>query len=117
VGINERRFLYATIDPMPDFKPRPGTFRPYLEFANRNKPAPSALASPLALLDILAKEPQQSLPFFQLQAQSAMDPAQYGEALKGLRDAGYITVDGEALSQTVRLTPGGAQVVKLARPA
>ena len=50
---------------MTDFKPRPGTFRPYMEAQKQNaKPA-----SPLTLLEILARQPQQSLPMFDLQAQ------------------------------------------------
>jgi DNA-binding MarR family transcriptional regulator len=74
-------------------------------------------ASPLTLLEILARQAGPSLPLFDLQAQSGMDPSRYAEALKSLRDAGYITVEGEALEQVVRLTDRGADVVRLARPA
>ncbi|PWU07291.1 MAG: hypothetical protein C5B51_10310 [Terriglobia bacterium] len=104
------------MNPMSDFKPRPGTFLPYLEAENRRqeqRPKPS----PLTLLEILSRQPMQSLPIFQLQGQSAMDPSRYGEALKSLRDAGYITIEGEAPEQLVRLTPSGAGVVQLAKPA
>lgn len=31
---------------------------------------------------------------FDLQAQGGMEPARYGEALKSLRDAGFIVIDG-----------------------
>jgi len=41
----------------------------------------------------------------------------YGEALKNLRDAGYIVINGEAPEQTTQLIPGGAGVVQLANPA
>ena len=46
-----------------------------------------------------------------------MEPVGYGEALKSLRNAGYITIDGEVPDQAVRLTDSGAGVVRLARPA
>jgi len=80
-------------------------------------PSQSAPASPLALLEILARQTQQSLPLFELQKLAAMDPSRYAEALKGLKDAGYIAIAGEAPEQTVQLTATGAGVVRLARPA
>ena len=103
-----------TIEPMADFKPRPGTFRPYLEYVNREKPA---RPSPLTLLEILARQDRQSLPLFGLQTLSGMEPSPYGEALKSLRDADYIVIEGEAPEQLVRLTGAGAEVSRLARPA
>ena len=102
---------------MSDFKPRPGTFRPYMEYANREKLAQRPPASPLTLLEILTRQTQQSLPLFELQTQSGMDPSRYAAALKSLRDPGYVAIDGEALEQVVRLTDSGAQVLQLARPA
>jgi predicted transcriptional regulator len=102
---------------MSDFKPRPGTFRPYMEYANREKLAQRPPASPLTLLEILTRQTQQSLPLFELQTQSGMDPSRYATALKSLRDPGYVAIDGEALEQVVRLTDSGAQVLQLARPA
>jgi DNA-binding IclR family transcriptional regulator len=102
---------------MSDFKPRPGTFLPYLEYANREKLGQRAQASPLTLLEILARQAQYSLPMFDLQTLSGLDPSRYAEALKSLRDAGYITIAGEAPDQAVQLTDGGAKVVQLARPA
>ena len=99
---------------MSDFKPRPGTFLPYME---AEKEHAKAKASPLTLLEILARQAQQSLPMFDLQAQGRMDPSRYSEALKSLLDAGYIEIDGEALNQVIRLTESGAKVVQLARPS
>jgi hypothetical protein len=99
-----------------DFKPRPGTFLPYLEAENKRqeqRPKPS----PLTLLEVLASHEMQSLPIFDLQAQTGMDPTRYGEALKSLVNARYIEIQGEAPEQTVHLTGAGAQVVKLAKPA
>jgi hypothetical protein len=98
---------------MSDFKPRPGTFRPYME-ARRQSAKPS---SPLTLLEVLLRHPQQTLAMFDLQAQGNMEPVRYGEALKSLRNAGYITIEGEVPEQVVRLTTSGAEVVRLAQPA
>jgi hypothetical protein len=111
---NDGISAYATIKAMSEFKPKPGTFRPYLEYANRQKPVRS---SPLTLLEILSRQPQQSLPLFDLQAQSAMEPSPYGEALKSLRDASYIVIEGNAPEQVVRLTSEGMEVTRLAQPA
>jgi hypothetical protein len=102
---------------MSDFKPRPGSFRAYLEYANREKLGQRQKASPITLLEILEKQTDRSLAMFDLQAQSGMAPGRYADALKSLRDAGYIAIEGEAPEQTVRLTDSGGNVVRLARPA
>jgi DNA-binding IclR family transcriptional regulator len=77
----------------------------------------AAKASPITLLEILARQSERSLPIFNLQAQSGMEPSRYADALKNLHEAGYIAIDGDALAQVVRLTDNGARVVQLARPA
>jgi hypothetical protein len=103
---------------MADFKPRPGTFLPLLEADERNRASTqSAPGSPLTLLEILARQAQQSLPMFDLQTLGGMAPSRYAEALKSLRNAGYIAIEGEAPEQVIRLTGSGAEVVQLARPA
>jgi hypothetical protein len=103
---------------MADFKSKPGSFLPFLEHSQRDKrPATSAPLSPLTLLEILAREETQSFPMFVLQTMSGMRPGRYAEALKSLRDAGYIAIKGEAPEQVVRLTDRGADVARLARPA
>ena len=100
---------------MQDFKPRPGTFLPYME-ADKKYAKPTK-ASPLTLLEVLSRQTQRSLPMFDLQAQSGMEPARYGEALKSLLDGGYITIEGRALEEVLRLTVRGVELVRLARPA
>jgi len=103
---------------MSDFKSKAGSFLPYLESSQPDHPPPpSAPRSPLTLLEILARQAQQSLPMFDLQTLSALEPLRYADALKSLRDAGYITIEGEAPEQVVTLTASGGQVVQLARPA
>jgi hypothetical protein len=101
---------------MSDFKPRPGTSLPFLEAENkRQEHRPKA--SPLTLLQILSRQSQRSLPMFDLQAQAGMEPSRYGEALKSLRDAGYIEIQGEAPEQMIHLTESGLNVTLLTRPA
>ena len=101
---------------MADFKPKPGSFLPFLESAERGKPAPSAPAgSPLTLLDTLLRKGP-SLPMFDLQSLSGMDPSRYAEALKSLTAAGFIEISGDAPEQSVVLTPAGRNVVGLAKP-
>jgi hypothetical protein len=107
-----------TINSMENFKSKAGLFLPFLEYSQREKlPNQSAPASPLALLEILARQAQQSLPMFDLQTLGGMEPSRYADALKSLRDAGYIMIEGEAPEQMVRLTGPGDGVVRLARPA
>jgi DNA-binding transcriptional ArsR family regulator len=102
---------------MTDFKSRPGTFLPFMEYAKREKLYERpATASPLTLLEILSRQAQQSLPLFDLQSQGNMEPGRYSEALKSLRNAGYIAIEGDGLDQVVRLNASGAEVVRLARP-
>jgi hypothetical protein len=57
---------------MSDFKLRPGTFLPFLEYTNKNK---RTRPSPLTLLEILSGQPRQSLPLFDLQTRSGMQPS------------------------------------------
>ena len=103
---------------MSDFKPRPGTFLPYMEASDRAKASTqSAPGSPLTLLEILARQSQQSLPLFDLQTLSGLEPSRYAKALKSLKDAAYISIEGEAPEQAIRLTDSGAKVLLLARPA
>jgi hypothetical protein len=102
---------------MSDFKPRPGTFLPFMESGNRENAPQRGPASPLTVLEILARQPQQSLPIFDLQSLSGLEPSRYGEALQSLLSAGYIAIEGNAPQQAVKLTASGLQVVQLARPA
>lgn len=100
-------------------EPKPGSFLPFLEFEQRNKqPAQSVpSASPITLLEILCRQVQRTLPLADLQTLSGMDSARYRDALKNLRDAGYVLIEGPALDEMVRLTDKGAEAAALARPA
>ncbi len=102
---------------MADFKPKPGAALPFLEAENRRAEQRRQNASPLTLLEILARQAGRDLPLFDLQAQSGMEPSRYEEALLSLRNAGYIEFAGEGFEGVIRLTDSGSQVVKLAKPA
>jgi len=102
---------------MTDFKPKPGSFRPYLEYMQREKERQTPPASPITLLELLAGQGNPELPLTDLQSRSSMEPSRYRDALKSLRDAGFVTIEGPALDEVVQLTDKGAEVVRLARPA
>ena len=101
-----------------DSKPKPGSFTPYLEYMERNKEASQpAPASPLSLLQILAAQSSPALPMTALQTLSGMDQVRFRDALKSLVGAGYITIEGQALDEVVKLTDSGAKVAALSRPS
>ncbi len=74
------------------------------EYTNREKLGQREPASPLTLLEILAGNAVHSLRLFELQAQNGMEPSRYGEALKSLLNAGYITITGDAPEQLIIIT-------------
>lgn len=69
------------------------------------------------MLEILSRQVQLALPMDDLQKLSGMESSRYRESLRSLRDAGYIAVDGDSLSEIVRLTDRGVEMSRLARPA
>ena len=122
-------------------KPNPGSFTPFLEawaaasapsmpespavLSPAATPAASAGAaalppwtgSPIAIIEILARQPQLTLPLSDLQSLSGMDATRYRDALKSLRARDYVVVDGPPLDEVIRLTPKGAEAASLARLA
>ena len=107
-----------TIEAMSDLRPKPGSFLPFLESSQEDKPsAQSTPPSPLTLLEILSRRSDRSLQLFDLQSLSGMEASRYAEALKSLRSAGYIELTGEGFEGVVRLTDSGQRAAQLARPA
>jgi hypothetical protein len=52
-----------------------------------------------------------------LETLSRMDAQRFRNALKRLRDAAYVNVEGPSLEEMVQLTGKGAEAASLARPA
>jgi hypothetical protein len=103
---------------MSDFKPNTGSFTAYLEYMQRGKSEPPAApVSPITLLEVLARQPQRAMAMADLETLSGMESARFRNALKGLMDAGYVTVQGPTLEEAVRLTDKGGEAASLARPA
>ena len=106
-------------------EPKVGSFTAYLESANNNAPSKgvnfpesvtaSGAPAPLTILEILARQVQQSLPIWDLQSLSRMDAMRFRDTLKSLKSLDYVAIDGESLSEVVRLTNKGAEAVSLAR--
>ena len=99
--------------------PKPGSFTPYLEYANNNDPSKQVASSsvsvaPLTILGILARQVQRTLPIWDLQSLSGMDATRFRDALKSLRALDYVAVDGASLDEVVRLTDKGADAASLA---
>lgn len=102
---------------MDDFKPRPGTFLPYMEYMEREQQKPQQPATPITLIEILERQVQQALPMPDLQTLSGMNPNRFRNVLKILLDSGYVAIDGPTLQEVVRLTEKGVEAARLARPA
>jgi len=80
---------------------------------NREKRAQPAPASPLDAAGDSGSAVSAIAPLVRTAEQSGMEPSSYSEALKSLRNAGYIEFIGEGFEGVIRLTPSGAQVVQL----
>ena len=102
---------------MADFKSKPGAFLAYMESTNRAKFEQRESTSPLSLLAVLNQNLNRSLPIFELQEHSGMEPSRYAEAIKKLQQIGYISIDGDPTSLIVKLTDSGLSTLQLAQPA
>jgi predicted transcriptional regulator len=101
---------------MTDFKPKTGSFTAYMEYMQRDKePSRRSQPSPLTLIELL--QDRGEMAFERLETLSGMDASRYRDALKSLRDAGYVSVEGDPLDGVVKLTAKGVEVARLARPA
>jgi hypothetical protein len=67
----------------------------------------------MTILGILARQVQLTLPIWDLQSLSGMDPTRFRDALKSLVSLRYVEIDGEALSEVIRLTAKGAEAASL----
>lgn len=103
---------------MSDFKPHPGSFTAYLEYMQRERgEAASVPVRPISLLEILGRQPQRAIAMADLETLSGMDSVQFRKVLKSLTDLAYVTVEGPAVHESVKLTEKGVEAASLARPA
>ena len=95
------------------------SFTAYLEYKQQleKQKTPATGGTALSILAALAKNANQSLPVAELQPASGMSLLDFAEALKRLRDSGYITMTGTPGQETVALTPLGNDVASLAPSA
>lgn len=94
------------------------SFTAYLEEKQRlekQRSAPAAGGSALALLSELAAAPGRQLTLPELQAASGMSFVDFSQALKRLADSGYLTVSGQPGRESAQLTNLGADVADLVR--
>jgi len=94
------------------------SFTAYLEAKQRSKSSeqtPSG-GTPLALLNALANAEKHQVPVTELMATSGMSLPDFADALKNLRESGYLTLSGPPSAQIATLTKLGEDVSRLARP-
>lgn len=91
------------------------SFSAYLEAMQRSKSAPASNGTPLSLLNALAGAEKKSMPLTDLMSAGGMEFPEFAEALKTLRDSGYLTLGGTPSAPVVTLTSQGEEVSRLAR--
>jgi predicted transcriptional regulator len=96
------------------------SFTTFLEAQERLKssapPAPPVTGiTPLMLLFKLAEVPELQMPVTELMAASGMSFTDFAEALKNLKDSGYLTLSGPPSNEIATLTKLGEDVARLAR--
>ncbi len=94
------------------------SFTAFLEAKLRSKARRGAASSgtPLALLTNLAEAPGNKMLVRDLQAASGMSFTDFAEAIKELKESGYLNLSGPPASEVATLTSLGADVAGLARP-
>jgi predicted transcriptional regulator len=102
-------------------RPKADSFTTFLEAQERLKSAAGSAApvtgvAPLTVLFKLAEAPKAQMPVTELMAASGMAFADFAEALKNLKESGYLTLSGPPSNETAALTKLGEDVARLARP-
>ena len=75
----------------------------------------NAPVSPITILGILDRQVRRTLPYCDLQSLSGMDATRFRGALKSLRAADCVAIEGDQLDEMIRLTDKGAETARLAR--
>jgi len=96
------------------------SFTTFLEEQQRLKSSarPSTTgATPLTLLFRLAEAPGLQMTVTELMTASGMSFTDFADALKNLKESGYLTLSGPPSNEVATLTKLGEDVSRLARPA
>ena len=92
------------------------SFSAYLEAKERMKSsAPASGGTSLALLSTLANADQQQMAVKDLMVISGMPFTDFADALKGLKESGYLTLSGPSDTEVAKLTTLGQDVTRLSR--
>jgi DNA-binding MarR family transcriptional regulator len=92
------------------------SFSAYLEARQRSKSSPPASSgTSLALLSALANADQQQMAVKDLMDASGMPLTDFADALKSLKESGYLTLSGPPDAEVAKLTNLGQDVTRLAR--
>jgi predicted transcriptional regulator len=87
------------------------SFSAFLEAKQRNKSsAPTSTGTSLALLNALANADQQQMQVTELMSASGMSIMDFGDALKSLKESGYLTLSGAPGAETAKLTTLGEDI-------
>lgn len=92
------------------------SFSAYLEAKQRMKSsAPTSSGTSLGLLNVLANAEQQQMAVKDLMDLSRMSLTDFADALKSLKESGYLTLSGPPDAEVARLTTLGQDVTRLSR--
>jgi predicted transcriptional regulator len=102
-------------------RPKADSFTTFLEAQERLKSSAASArpvmgGTPLTLLFTLAEAPELQMRVTDLMAASGMSFTDFAEALKSLKDSGYLTLSGPPSSEAATLTKLGEDVARLAQP-
>ena len=89
------------------------SFSAFLEAKQKSRPsAPSSAGTSLSLLSALAGAPQNTLGLTELMTASGMGFTEFADALKSLKDSGYLALSGPPNAEMATLTPLGESVFR-----
>jgi predicted transcriptional regulator len=92
------------------------SFSAYLEAKQRMKSsAPASGGTSLALLSTLANADQQQMAVKDLMVVSGMPFSDFADALKTLKESGYVALSGAGDTEVAKLTTLGQDVTRLSR--
>jgi hypothetical protein len=92
------------------------SFSAFLEARQKNRAsAPATGGTALSLLSTLANADQQQMAVQELMSASSMTVTDFADALKTLKESGYLTLSGAPGSEVAKLTTLGQDVTRLSR--